>query len=46
MAFREAFDSADYEVFLQKLYHIGVRGTHKLVSNCLAYRFQYARVDD
>ena len=44
---RKAFDSVDHEVLLQKLYHIGVRGTsHKLIANCLAERFQYVRIND
>ena len=45
--FRKAFDSVDHEVFLQKLYHIGVRGTsHKLIASYLAERIQYVRVND
>ena len=45
--FRKAFDSVDHEVLLQKLYHIGVRGTsHKLIADYLAERFQYVRIND
>ena len=45
--FRKAFDSVDHEVLLQKLYHIGVRGTsHKLIANYLAERFQYVRINN
>ena len=45
--FRNAFDSGDYEVLLQKLYHVGVRRTsHKLLATYLADRFQYVSVDD
>ena len=46
MGFGKAFDSADHVILLQNMYHIGVRSTHKLVSNYLAYRFKYVRVDD
>ena len=45
--FRKAFDSVDHEVLLQKVYHIGIRGTsHNLVANHLADRFQYVNVHD
>ena len=46
MDFGETFDSVDHEALLQKLYHIGVRGTsHKLVAKYLADRIQYVRAD-
>ena len=42
----KALDSVYHEVFLQKLYHDGVRGIFpKLAAKCLPDTFQYVRVD-
>ena len=45
--FRKAFDSVDHDVLLNKLFHIGNRGIpHKLLTNYLANRFQYVKIED
>ena len=44
--FRKAFDSVDHDVLLNKLFHIGIREIpHKLLTNYLANRFQYVKIE-
>ena len=44
---RKTFDSVDQNIFLEKLYHIGIRGiSHKLLENYLANRFWYVRIEN
>ena len=41
----KAFDTVNHSILLEKLHHIGIRGTpHKLIESYLSNRYQYVQI--